>query len=542
MPWPYERIRAFLISCLMGAYFGATVATVPVTLNYRAVMSDCERLHTAADCSAARPCAWYTPPHDAVWPARCTYRDLLDKTAEGTCANMSTTSAGCVAPCAWDAEGKKCAHEPGWSPAQVGLFAGAAVGGGTVSSMGGSFIIATIFKGNLRMVYITSVVVGVIGTVLTIIGWCTNNEPHDAGVYGLIIAGRVIVGVSVGIGAIVGPMLGSLLAAPCDRTLVPLLFGPAMAFGNMLTAVLGLIADPSRLPVARVQSAYAATHAVQLLFPAIAAGVALAAPDVMAPLRNPKDSGGDTAALVNATEGGVAATSADKLPEKAPATMFGRLLTAAALSTALQYSGITAVMAFAPRLAKSGGLDPLLGNCLFMLWNWLTTFATIPISRRSTCRTMFLRSGIGSAVACLATGVLTLISAHTADGSATSKAMEGLIIVGVLAIIASYQFGLGSSFYVLAQSVFPSNERRVGATWTIAWQFIWVLTINVAYAPLQSALSGDGAHGSAGTERQGQGCLFIIFGGVGGIMIAILFRYLHPLELRGAVGHGAPNE
>ena len=145
-------------------------------------------------------------------------------------------------------------------------------------------------------------------------------------------------------------------------------------------------------------------------------------------------------------------------------------------------------------------------------------------------RTMFLWSSFAASIACLLTGIPTLISVD-AEGT-TLKALNVLIMAGVFFVVATYQLGMGSSFYVVAQGVFyPGRERTSGFAASVAWLFFSVLLINGLYAPMQSYLSGDGFRGSSGEERRGQGILFIAFGVIGTVVSVILVRTLHPMKL-----------
>ena len=214
----------------------------------------------------------------------------------------------------------------------------------------------------------------------------------------------------------------------------------------------------------------------------------------------------------------------------APSTPAGRLLVGLALSAALQFTGISAVMSFAPRLAKSAGMSPLLGNTLLMTWNAVTVCAATPLVKRFTCRQLFLVSATVSSLACVATAVPTLLSVG-ATGSAAS-ATHAFIVIGVMAVIGGYELGMGPTYYSLAQSVFPAGaERSRGTAFTVGTQYVFTLVIGVAYAPVESLLSGNGSHGSSGSQRRGQGWIFMAFGGIGLFTTLVLYRCLHPRTL-----------
>jgi uncharacterized membrane protein YciS (DUF1049 family) len=535
-------VRPFLVTGIMGAMFGCIVAGVPISINYHQVLSDCTRYVTAADCTSFPQCMW--PSHAAT----CGFRDLSAREADARCDEPSSTT--CVAPCSWDDDHNHCRHLPLWTPTQVGVFAGAHIAGGTVTALAGSLILRHLFKGDLRVGNIACGVTAIVGLALGSAGWCVNGD-GELGNYWLFVVGRFVIGLTLGLGAIVAPLFATLLAQQSDRTLVGLVFGPGMALGNVITSAVSLAVNPVHLPAQSSQKLYlvlnlpATLLALTVVVVSASApvsgrgsapeggallGAATEAPEGDSPVSMPfhgrKDiEQHDQETVVN---GGALVTDHHALR---PASFAGRIAVGVVLATALQFTGITAVMAFAPQMAESGGLDALLGNFLFMAWNFITTLGAIPLSRRYSCRKLFVIGAFAASVSCLLTGVPTLVSTKATHGSTAYNAMEVLIVIGVLAVIMAYELGMGATYYVLAQSVFDDEERRVGTAATIAWQFACTLTINFAYAPVQSLLSGNGVAGSSGNQREGQGWLFVAFGVIGLLTALFLLRYLRPSEL-----------
>ena len=121
------------VSLLAGMFAGASIAMIPLTLNYHSVLSDCSRItgqgaRFVHECEVFRQCVAYASSSEGERQQAllCVHRDMLGRTPAGTCRNQSATKAGCGsdgAPCAWDADDGECRHSPGWTPFDVSIFA-----------------------------------------------------------------------------------------------------------------------------------------------------------------------------------------------------------------------------------------------------------------------------------------------------------------------------------------------------------------------------------------------------------------------------------
>merc|ERR1719169_54380 len=131
---------------------------------------------------------------------------------------------------------------------------------------------------------------------------------------------------------------------------------------------------------------------------------------------------------------------------------------------------------------------------------------------------MFIIFAYIASAACLLTGIPTFPSVF-ADGSGTGQALSA---TGIAIFIAAFEMGMGPTFYVLAQSLFPPSRRSEGCSFTLVVQFVFNVIINWGYPVLVTALSG----GKNGNQRQGTAIMFLAFGVIGtlctfGLMINV---------------------
>ena len=130
------------------------------------------------------------------------------------------------------------------------------------------------------------------------------------------------------------------------------------------------------------------------------------------------------------------------------------IIGSSALSIGQQFTGINAIMNYAPQITKAAGMSPMLGNFAVMLWNFVTTLVSIPLAQRFSRRQMYLTGLAVASLSCLLTGIPTFPSLHVAPG--VRHALSG---VGIAIFIMAFEIALGPLFYVLATELFPSHFR-----------------------------------------------------------------------------------
>ena len=181
---------------------------------------------------------------------------------------------------------------------------------------------------------------------------------------------------------------------------------------------------------------------------------------------------------------------------------------AALIACGIQFTGINAVLNWAPALAEDVlGIGAMPGSAAIATWNFVATFASLPLAARvADPRVAFTRACAVASVASLLTGVPTLPAVGLSD-----TARRALGAVGVAAFVFIFQASIGPLLYVLAQGAFPPPLRTWGCAATQLAQFGFNLVLNVAF-PL-SVAAIDAASHRPGT---GLAAMFIVFGFFGG--------------------------
>lgn len=195
------------------------------------------------------------------------------------------------------------------------------------------------------------------------------------------------------------------------------------------------------------------------------------------------------------------------------------LVTATVLCFGFQMTGINAVMSYAPKITKSAGFAPLLGNFVVMVWNFVTTIVSIPLAKRFSMRQMFVCGITFCSAACFMIGVPIL------PGVMSDESLKHWLVgIGLVFYIAAFEFGMGPPFWVLAQMLFPETFRDSGSSFTTFVNFSMNIVINVCFPISVVGFSG----GPSGNQDLGMGVVFLIFGGIGVVSVLYLLKFLQP--------------
>jgi hypothetical protein len=187
------------------------------------------------------------------------------------------------------------------------------------------------------------------------------------------------------------------------------------------------------------------------------------------------------------------------------------------LSVVQQLCGINAIMNYVPNMATTVGVsNPFLSNFVVMIWNFITTLIAIPIAARAPPHVSYVVGAVVASIACFITGIPTYPGVTDSD-----HVRNGMVIFGILLFILAFEFGMGPSFYVLAQSIYPARLRAKGCSFTLAMQFLFNIGVNYGFPVLVEAFSG----GASGDQKKGLAIMFFIFGGVS-IVAIIIFKLL----------------
>ncbi|CBZ09047.1 glucose transporter, lmgt3 [Leishmania infantum JPCM5] len=326
----------------------------------------------------------------------------------------------------------------------------------------------------------------------------------------VLIVGRFAIGLFLGVIGVACPVYTDQNAHPKWKRTIGVMFQVFTTLGIFVAAAVGLALgqsiwfdrDKDQMVMARMQGLCAFSTLFSLL--TILLGI------VMSESR--AKFGGDD------EEGGIELDP----NEYGYVEMIPRLLMGAVMAGTLQLTGINAVMSYAPTIMGSLGLAPLVGNFVVMLWNFVTTLASIPLSYVFTMRQLFLFGSLFTSSMCL---FMCGIPVYPGVSKKT-EVKNGVAITGILLFILGFEVCVGPCYYVLTQDMFPLSFRPRGASFTQVTQFIFNLIINVCYPIATEHISG----GPSGNQDKGQAVAFIFFGCVGIICFIVQVFFLHPWD------------
>jgi MFS family permease len=130
-------------------------------------------------------------------------------------------------------------------------------------------------------------------------------------------------------------------------------------------------------------------------------------------------------------------------------------ITVTVLLLVMQFTGINAIMNYAPRIAKSMGVPPMLGNAVIMTWNFLTTLIAVPLASRIPLRQLFLYGVIAASVGCGMSSFGSYLTGY--EGGGVSPFASLISSVGIAVFIAGFETGMAPAAFVLVQRVYPSH-------------------------------------------------------------------------------------
>jgi MFS family permease len=183
------------------------------------------------------------------------------------------------------------------------------------------------------------------------------------------------------------------------------------------------------------------------------------------------------------------------------------LLVAVALAAAQQFTGINAVIPYAPTIMERAGLtasNSLVSSVLIGLANVAASVIAIRMMDRRGRRLLLLSSAMGAGAALALLG-LTLEMSLSGAGS-------WLPLVFLLAYITSFGIGLGPVFWVLIGEIFPPEARAAGAGVATAVNWFSSFVVGLVFVPLSDAV--------------GPGPTFWGFAAVCGLTLVFVRRYV----------------
>lgn len=504
-------LKVALVNFIGGLIYGFHIGFVPIYLYYNDVNTNCTKMTSEAACTHLSfvTCRWAPPHGNASLSMECQFPEPLP------CDLLNYDQCSNIDYCYNDYDLDRCLHKVGWDPTQTGVFAGAMLLGAMIGSF---FVVYLMTKFGRRKSLMVAGIVGVIGSVLVSVGRAVD-------VYVVVIAGRVICGATCGIGCVVAPAYVNEMSPEQFKSRLGCVFQVAVTFGICVAAATGLAICPfsfdSELNM-EVRFHIFVNIATLLAVACLAIGYLV--PE-------------STAWLELVPTDIIASDTTHESSQFTWISLWFQLLSATVLSAAIQLTGICAIMNYAPRIMKVTGFHPLVGNFLVMLWNWISSIASIPISNTSSSnkkedlsatlkgqnvnrlRSMFIVATTIVGASCLACGI-------TVFPSLVRQETLKIVLVGlsIFVFIGAHMIGMGPPYYVLAQEVFPQSFRGKGASFTMVAQFIFNILVNVGFPIAQETFSG----GEDGNQDKGLAICFFIFGGIGLSTVVFNMKFLQP--------------
>ena len=503
MGLPKIVIYCALVNIVGGLLFGYAIGFVPIYTTFNEMNTDCTGLKDQDACASVKHAACFWSPINATY-GECLYRDH----AANPCRQQTNQSSCDVYPaCAWDFSKTRCQHSPAWTPSQTGLFATAMIVGGLFGSTFAAKVVSLL--GTKKTIF-ASAMIGLLSTMCVTIA-------RAEGVFALLVIGRVLLGLACGFACVACPLYVGEMTPAAYSGPVGVLFQVACTFGIFLAASMGLILQPhSFTGDMKMELRFQILIGVQWLVSGALVPVSMIIP----PLTSEKqgDEPEKEAIVVKTINRNTLPAGESDIPFRA---LLIPLIGSIALCSAQQLTGINAVMNYAPSITAAAGLAPLTGNFIVMFWNFVTTLVSIPLAKRFSARRLFITATVVASTSCLLTGIAIFPGVIS---SATPRHV--LACLGIVVFIAAFEMGMGPTFWIHAQSLFPGKYRGPGCSFTLVFQFILNIIINFAFPVSVVALSG----GPSKDQDKGMASVFMIFGSFGAVSVMAMFKTLRPAE------------
>ena len=167
-----------------------------------------------------------------------------------------------------------------------------------------------------------------------------------------------------------------------------------------------------------------------------------------------------------------------------------------------QMSGINAILYYAPVVMEKAGASTSSAFLMSVgvgLMNLVATMAALTVIDKIGRRSLMLVGSIGYI---LSLGFLAgIMFAYDGHYDSTSSV---LVLVGLLAFIASHAFGQGSVIWVFISEIFPNRIRGRGQSFGSLTHWVFAAITSWAFPPIVGALGGGVAFSVFGVFMVGQ--------------------------------------
>jgi predicted MFS family arabinose efflux permease len=304
--------------------------------------------------------------------------------------------------------------------------------------------------------------------------------------FAVLVVARAIAGLAVGSASSTVPLY---LAEVCP----PNLRGRVVT-ANQIMITLGIVSAYA------IDLAFAASGSWRAMF---LAGLIPAAALAVGMLKAPESQ-----ASLEGRASAPSGTFRNLLEHRArPALVIGTLL-----ALVQQFSGINAVIYYAPTIMERTGLnasDSILYSVIVGGINVAATVVAFPLIDRIGRRPLLLASLGGMLVSLVLLGLTFEVRSFSGSG---------LTLVCLLAFIAFFAVGIGPVFWILIAEIFPAESRTAGAALAAAVAWVANFAIGLVFLPVAQAI--------------GIGPTFWVFAAVCGLGGLFVFRYVPETKQR----------
>ncbi|HWF35845.1 MAG TPA: MFS transporter, partial [Solirubrobacteraceae bacterium] len=200
---------------------------------------------------------------------------------------------------------------------------------------------------------------------------------------------------------------------------------------------------------------------------------------------------------------------ADTVPARSLLASCARpaLVIALVLAVAQQFTGVNAVISYAPSVMEKTGLgvsDSILYSVAIAVVNVVATVASFRLVDRVGRRPLLLGSAAGMAVALGGLGLAFLLPQGVLQ--------SWLSLACLVTFIMAFAVGMGPVFWILIAEIFPPALRASGASLATATNWLAYFAVGLGFLPVARAI--------------GETAMFWVFAGVCLFVLAFAKRYV----------------
>jgi SP family galactose:H+ symporter-like MFS transporter len=163
------------------------------------------------------------------------------------------------------------------------------------------------------------------------------------------------------------------------------------------------------------------------------------------------------------------------------------LIISVTLAVVQQFSGINAIIAYAPSIMQRTGLgasNSILYSIAIGAINLAATLVAIRLVDRVGRRPLLLSSIAGAGVSLVLLGLTFVVSLGTAG--------SWLALICLLGYVGAFACGLGPIFWLLITEIFPPEARAPGASVATATVWFCNFLVGLAFLPIADAIGEGG--------------------------------------------------